>query len=116
MFLEMVHYHGKIFRVLVNSSNGEVGPDLRFHYCQEGDLLSCSYSGGRIVKGHLIGIVAADGSIDMRYHQVNQHGELMTGVCKSTPEWTAEGKLRLHEQWEWTSGDCSKGSSTLEEV
>jgi len=51
----------------------------------------------------------------MRYHQVNQKGELMTGMCKSMPEILENGKIRLHESWEWTSGDKSKGSSIIEE-
>jgi hypothetical protein len=51
----------------------------------------------------------------MRYHQVNDKGELMTGICRSTPELLPNGKIRLHEQWEWTSGDLSKGTSIIEE-
>jgi hypothetical protein len=26
------------------------------------------------------------------------------------------GKIRLYEEWQWTSGDQSKGSSILEEI
>jgi hypothetical protein len=26
------------------------------------------------------------------------------------------GKIRLHEKWQWTSGDGSKGESILEEI
>ncbi|MFO7824888.1 MAG: n-acetylglutamate synthase, partial [Cyclobacterium sp.] len=55
-------------------------------------------------------------NIDMRYHQVNFEGELMTGRCSSRPEVMENGKIRLHENWEWTSGDGSRGTSILEEV
>jgi hypothetical protein len=75
-----------------------------------------AYSGGKIIKGQLIGLVDQDGNIDMRYHQVNIFGELMTGVCKSTPEIMPNGKIRLHENWEWTSGDKSSGNSVIEEL
>ena len=75
-----------------------------------------AYSGGKIIKGQLIGLVDQDGHIDMRYHQVNIFGELMTGVCKSTPEIMPNGKIRLHENWEWTSGDKSSGNSVIEEL
>jgi hypothetical protein len=51
----------------------------------------------------------------MSYHQVNYNGELMTGICQSTPEILPNGKIRLHEKWEWTSGDKSKGTSIIEE-
>lgn len=51
----------------------------------------------------------------MRYHQVNNKNELMTGICKSKSEILENGKVRLHESWEWTSGDKSKGQSIIEE-
>jgi len=52
----------------------------------------------------------------MRYHQINTKGELMTGVCKSKPEILPNGKIRLRETWQWTSGDLSKGESLLVEI
>jgi hypothetical protein len=52
----------------------------------------------------------------MRYHQINHNNELMTGLCKSKPEMLENGKIRLHETWEWTSGDKSKGQSIIEEL
>jgi hypothetical protein len=52
----------------------------------------------------------------MRYHPVNDAGELMTGRCRSTPELLPDGRLRLHERWQWTSGDGSEGESVVEEV
>jgi len=78
--------------------------------------LTAQYQGGKIVSGHLIGIVNQAGEIDMRYHQVNTEGQLMTGVCRSTPQILANGKIRLHETWQWTSGDQSAGESIIEEL
>ena len=40
----------------------------------------------------------------------------MTGICKSYPEYTKEGKIRLKEFWNWTCKDNSCGQSTLIEV
>jgi hypothetical protein len=51
----------------------------------------------------------------MRYHQINDNDELMTGICKSIPEILENGKIRLHESWKWTSGDKSEGNSVIEE-
>jgi hypothetical protein len=112
----MINYNNKVFRPVTNSDNGEVGADTRFHYHQKGNILTCNYAGGRIVDGHLIALVDAQGHIDMRYHQVNDAGEMMTGICKSIPEILANGRIRLHETWQWTSGDLSKGQSILEEI
>jgi len=55
------------------------------------------------------------GNIEMRYHQINDNNKIMTGMCKSIPEILENGKIRLHESWEWTSVDKSKGSSIIEE-
>lgn len=111
-----MNYHNKKFKPITNSDNGEVTTDTIFHYKQENDILTCEYGGGQIIKGHLIGIVDEQGNIDMRYHQVNHKGELMTGVCRSKPEIMSNGKLRLIESWQWTSGDKSEGYSILEEI
>lgn len=78
--------------------------------------MTAVYKGGQIVSGHLIGLVDEKGNIDMRYHQVNTKGELATGVCHSKPELLPNGKIKLHENWHWTSGDRSKGKSILKEV
>jgi len=111
----MIDYHNKIFRPVVNSENGETSNETVFIYKQIGNILSSEYSGGKIKKGHLIGLVGENGNINMRYHQVNNKNELMTGICKSIPEILENGKIRLHESWEWTSGDRSKGNSIIEE-
>jgi len=83
---------------------------------QTGRIVTCRYSGGRIVSGQFIALVDEAGRLDMRYHEVNDRGELMTGVCRSTPELLPDGRIRLHEVWRWTSGDGSSGRSVLEEV
>lgn len=111
----MINYHNKQFKPVSNSENGETSSETIFHYVQNGNILTSDYSGGKILKGHLIGLVDPDGHIDMRYHQVNEKGELMTGICTSVPELLPNGKLRLHEIWQWTSGDQSKGQSIIEE-
>lgn len=111
-----INYNNKTFRLLQNSDNGETSTDTVFHYKQNSKILTSEYSGGQIQRGHLIGLVDEFGNIEMRYHQVNNEGELMTGICRSKPEIMQNGKIRLHENWEWTSGDRSKGYSILEEI
>ena len=112
----MINYNNRRFRPVESSENAETGADTIFHYKQEGNLLTSEYSGGKIRKGHLIGLVDEDGAIEMRYHQINTEGNLMTGICFSTPEIDADGKVRLYENWEWTSGDKTKGKSVLVEI
>jgi hypothetical protein len=111
-----MNYNGKKFRPISNSDNGEISEEVLFEYKQQGNILSCDYCGGQILKGHLLGKVNDDGGIDMRYHQVNVRHEIMTGICTSTPELMPNGKIRLYEKWQWTSGDGSEGESILEEM
>ncbi len=110
-----INYNNRRFRAFSNSDTGEVGAGTVFHYRQAGDVVWAEYSGGEIVRGHLIAICGDDGVLDMRYQHINIRGELMTGICVSTPEFVDDGRLRLHETWQWTSGTQASGESVLEE-
>ena len=111
-----INYHNRRFRPIQNTENGETSSETIFHYEQEGNIVTSEYNGGQIVKGSLIAVVSENGELDMRYQQVNTKGELMTGICKSTPEILPDGRIRLYEKWKWTSGDFSEGESILEEI
>ena len=111
-----MNYNNKKFKPVKTPNNAEVNESTIFHYKQEGKIITCTYAGGEILKGHFIGTVDKKGNIDLRYHQINKEGILNTGICFSTPEIMSNGKIRLHENWEWTSGDKSKGVSIIEEV
>ncbi len=112
----MINYNNKRFKALHNSKNGEVDQQMIFNYVQNSSIVTCTYHGLQIKTGHLIALVKDDGSLDMRYHQINLKGEIMTGICHSTPEFLKDGRIRLHEKWQWTSGDLSHGESVLEEI
>lgn len=111
-----INYDRRRFRSVSNSETGEVGAGTLFEYHQRDGVVWATYEGGAIRFGTLIATVDEDGVLDMRYHHVNAAGELMTGRCRSTPEVLPDGRLRLHERWQWTSGDGSSGESVIEEV
>lgn len=111
-----MNYHNKIFKSVQNSDNGEVSSSTIFRYFQEDEVLWAEYSGGAIVKGNIIGKVNKDGHIEMRYQHISSDDSFKTGICHSKPEITEDGRIRLHENWQWTSGDQSKGYSIIEEV
>ncbi len=111
-----VDYEGRRFRSVENSETGEVGPGTVFGYRQDGDVVSATYEGGGVRFGTLIATVDGEGKLDARYGHVNASGGLMTGECRSTPEVLPDGRVRLHEEWRWTSGDRSCGRSVVEEI
>jgi hypothetical protein len=111
-----VDYDGRRFRSVENSETGEVGPETVFGYRQDGDVVSATYEGGDVRFGTLVATADNEGNLDARYGHVNVSGELMTGECRSTPEVLPDGRLRLHEEWRWTSGDGSSGRSIVEEI
>jgi hypothetical protein len=112
----MINYNNKSFKPVSNTINGDTTSETIFEYYQKGHILTAEYAGGKISSGHLLGNVDELGNIDMRYHHINSAGEIMTGICKSIPEILPNGKIRLHEKWQWTCGDCTSGESVLEEV
>jgi len=112
----MYYYGGRLFRPISSEGESDTTSETIFKYKQKDDLLTGTYAGGSVRFGQLIGTVNMAGRIDMRYHHMTVEGELVFGVCKSIPEEMENGKLRLHERWQWMSGDKSKGRTTLEEI
>jgi antitoxin component YwqK of YwqJK toxin-antitoxin module len=111
-----INYNNKKFRAVQITKNGETTTETIFKYQQKENILTAVYNGGQIVSGHLIGLIDDNGNIEMRYHQVNTKGEFRTGICHSKPELLPNGKIRLYEDWKWTSGDKSSGKSILEKI
>lgn len=112
----MINYDNRRFISVQNSASGEVGAETVFYYHQDGDVVWAEYSGGEIVRGSLIAKCDQAGNLDMRYQHLNRQGGLMTGKCLSTPEILPDGRIRLYEKWQWTSGDRSEGESVIEEI
>ena len=114
--MTMIYYGGRLFSPVSTQGASETSSATVFKYEQTGNMVIATYSGGDIQFGHLLGTVNKDGSLDFRYHHRNKNNELMAGLCHTEPEVLDNGKLRLHETWQWTSGDKTHGTSILEEI
>lgn len=99
-----------------NTPNGDCDSETLFHYRQQGARIWATYGGGRVRFGNLVARCDPRGALDMRYHHVDAQGRFRTGMCAATPETLPDGRLRLHEEWQWTNGDSSAGRSMIEEV
>ena len=111
----MINLHNRVFVTKSNSKNGEVNENTFYHYRQVGDVITAEYHGGSILQGFIIGKVEGDGFF-LFYQHLNRNLEFRSGQCSSTPEQLPDGRLRLHQKWQWTNGDLSKGESVVEEV
>ncbi|MFN2500411.1 MAG: n-acetylglutamate synthase [Pyrinomonadaceae bacterium] len=113
----MINLEGRKFVAVNNTGSGQVGGQTVFHYHQQGTVVWADYAGGSITRGHLIAVVdAVNDYLQMRYHHIDIDGELRTGTCVSRVEILPDRRIRLHERWQWTSGDRSRGKSVLEEI
>lgn len=108
-----INYHNRKFAGISNTPNGQVSGDTVFHYAQHGLVLTATYGGGSILQGHMIGKVLDDSSLDFVYQHIDIEGNIKSGHCHSIPEILADGRIRLYEVWEWTTG--GKGESVVEE-
>ena len=81
-----INYHNTQFKPVMNSENGETSSETIFHYKQHDHILTATYSGGQITAGHLIGLVDESGTIDMRYHQVNDKNDSLLGCFLQMPK------------------------------
>jgi hypothetical protein len=112
----VIDYDGRVFASVANSQSGDVGSATTFHYRHQGDIVWATYQGGAVAFGTLIARVERDGSLDMRYQHVTADGAIKAGKCRSRPEILIDGRIRLHEQWQWTEGSTERGESVVEEV
>ncbi len=106
---------GRTFRDITPHHQGDVGGDTRFAYREDPDgVVHARYEGGSVRLGYLVGKRTGD-SLDVRYTHLTVDGETAAGLCTSRIETLDDGRLRLHETWEWTSRSGT-GTSVVEET
>lgn len=110
---EKINYDGKKFIPRLNTDNGEVDCHTIFNYHQNDDVLWAEYSGGDVIRGHIIGMVSELGILDFHYQHLNKEGQIRIGKCHSTPHLLKDGKIELHEEWQWLNSDKSAETSII---
>ncbi|MCP2341722.1 hypothetical protein [Actinomadura rupiterrae] len=107
----MIDYEGRRFRPAEDGARDRVA-----HYHQDGDLLWGEFAGGRARRGTLVGTCAPDGRLDFAYCMVLEDGEVVSGHCRSTPEFRPDGGIDLREEWERFGKHADRGVSLLTEI
>jgi hypothetical protein len=112
--MDDARFDGRVFKSMANDEGGDVGGETYFQFDQTADLVHARYQGGTVRLGHLVGLHLGD-TLEFRYTHVTVDGETATGHSVDRIEHLDDGRIRLHEKWEWDSKPGS-GSSILEEV
>ncbi len=94
-----------------NDASGQVSDQTIFHYRQLGDIIWANYQGGEIRFGVMSGHRVGD-QLFFTYHHLDRLGNIKTGKCESQLSFH-DGKLQLHEKWQWLCDDFSKGQSIV---
>ncbi|MFG2064562.1 hypothetical protein ACGFIK_24435 [Micromonospora sp. NPDC048871] len=108
-----ISYDGRRFRRPEEVTDGGA-PTAVYH--QQGDLVWAEVAGGEVRRGSLVGRCAEDGTLAFSYSMVLQGGEVISGRSVSRPEILADGRIRLHEEWERFAPRASAGTSAIEEA
>jgi hypothetical protein len=112
---EIPSLDGRRFRAAANAPGGQVTEQTEFSFSQDGDLVFARYSGGAIRLGYLLG-VRRGMQAKIRYVHVDLGGVIRSGRSRETIEVLADGRLRIHEEWQWESEPGCSGTSVLEET
>jgi len=94
--------------------NGMINAETIFEFRQEGELVDATYAGGRVRRGHLVGMLRS-GRLEFRFAQVDTQGAIDGGVSCCDIERTPDGRVRLVEHFEWGSQEGS-GTNIIEEL
>ena len=105
---------GLVLAPVADQAPGHVGTRTRFAYHEKDGEIWAEYTGGDVVRGHLVGTRAGD-RLDFRYVQLKTDGTTSSGHCVSEVVELSDGRVRLDETWKWESQPGS-GTSVVEQV
>jgi hypothetical protein len=103
---------GSTFHAVSNSSSGALNTETTMTFQSDDEMgILGTYRGGTIRAGNVIAIRKDDVTIDMLYHCVTVSGELKAGRAVGKFAEDAEKRWRMRLNWQWLTGDCTKGRS-----
>lgn len=102
---------GKRFRAQSNSAGGTVNTDTEMHFTDDGDVILGTYRGGSILQGHVMGRWTGEMRLEMCYHCLTRSDAIQAGRAKASFDRTSDGRLAMALDWQWLTGDRTKGQS-----
>ncbi len=111
----MINLNGIKMNVIQTADNGVVNENTIFEFSQEGDAVNAEYSGGKIKKGFLVGIIK-DNTLNFNYCQLQVDDVLDNGESTCELSINQSGKIRLIEHFEWKSRPGEFGTNIFEQI
>lgn len=102
--------------VVKTADNGVVNHETIFLFSQKQDMISASYSGGKVVQGFLVGRFLSANQLTFSYCQMQKDGTLDNGLSTCEVSRNEEGKLLLIEHFEWKSRPGEFGTNVFQEI
>lgn len=102
------------FRVSSTAANGVVSSETHLALTQRGVRILGRYSGGSILRGYLVGTLTGT-VLQFRFTQREVAGQIHGGRSVCELERLANGQLRLHEHFTWTTR-VGAGINTFDQV
>lgn len=102
------------FRVSLTADCGVVGAETCLRLMQRGLKVLGRYRGGSIVRGYLVGRLTGS-VLRFRFAQREIDGHIHGGRSVCEIERLSNGRLRLHEHFNWTTR-AGSGTNTFEQV
>jgi hypothetical protein len=110
-----ISYDGRVFQSTAAETTAADGSGVIGHYHQDGAVVWGEFTGGRVVRGSIMGRSDDGGVLHLAYCQLLDDGSVMSGACTSYPTVHADGRVLLEEHWERFGEHADTGISVLEE-
>ena len=102
---------GKTFRLVSNSKNGHVNTETEMRFTADSGIVEGTYRGGTVAAGHVLAKRTGGTELEMLYHGATTDGDHNAGRARATFVREEGGLMRMHLDWQWLTGDQSKGQS-----
>ena len=102
---------GTTFRAVSNSANGNLNSETEMRFTDDDRIVVGVYSGGTIAAGHVLAKRIGESELDVLYHGATTEGIHNAGKARATFAADDDGRMRMHLEWQWLTGDQSKGRS-----
>ena len=109
-----LNLNGIQMQVIKTAPTGVIGEGTRFHFTQQGAIVSAHYTGGPVTVGYLVGMLENE-KLEFRYAQMSSAGRLDGGHSFCELKRHDNGKLRIYEHFEWESRPTT-GTNVWEEI